>query len=399
MSRPPFFLILAFITLLPGIALAQRTLQLDVESTTAAPLGFAEFRILKADSAQLYSGLTDSLGHFEGAMPADGAAILEVSAYGYNARRFPIGSGTGTFVQRAVLSATSRTLNGITVSSRKPLLERKADRTVFNVESSVAATGSDALEMLKRTPGLRVSDDGIAISGKSSVSVLINDKIVQMSGQELLEMIRAIPSDNLSRIEVITTPPAKYEAQGSAGLVNIVLKKQLRQGINGQVTGSYNQHFYNAGGLNGNFNYRREKLNVFGSGNLFKGTNRDQGVIESPFPGQLQRQVVENRLTHMFNRAQIGADYQLRPDMILGFNYTFGQGQYRLAAKYRRSDPRPRPAQPGECELGVEARYEREENQRGSGLPEPHRPRGTALRDNRAPAGRHSHRHVQRQYQ
>jgi hypothetical protein len=335
MPRLLFRVLTLVLLSIPELLIAQRTLRLEVQGNTELPLPFSEFRVLGADSAQLYAGITDSVGRFEGAVIAVAAQILEVSAYGYDARYFPIAAGESDVVRQAKLSATSRALGGITVSSRKPLLERKADRTVFNVESSVSATGSDALEMLKRTPGLRVSDDGIAISGKSVVSVLINDKIVQMSGPELLEMIRAIPADNLARIEVITTPPAKYEAQGSAGLVNIVLKKQLKQGLNGQVTASYNQHFYNGGGLNGNFNYRREKLNVFGAANLFKGSSLDLGKIESPFPGQSQQQDQTSKVTHVFNRAQIGADYQLNPKMILGFNYTLGQGGWKY-----RSDER-----------------------------------------------------------
>lgn len=330
-----FQYVLFFLLPLPAVAQAQRMLKLDVENTASAKLPFAEFRILRSDSTQLYSGLTDSLGHFEGAVIADAATILEVGAYGYISRYLSIGAGTSSFASQVHLGAATQALGGITVSSRKPLLERKADRTVFNVESSAAAIGSDGLEMLKRTPGLRVSEDGIGIAGKSVVSVLINDKIIQISGQELLEMIRAIPADNISRIEVITTPPAKYEAQGSAGLVNIVLKKQLRQGLNGQLTVSYNQHFYSGGGLNGNFNYRKNKLNVFGSGNLFKGTVRDQDLIESPFPGQTQKQERESRRTSMFNRIQLGADYQLSPRMILGVNYTLGQGGWKYLSDER----------------------------------------------------------------
>ncbi len=335
MRRRIAIIVLVLVALIPGIAAGQRILQLQIERAPGAALGFAEFRLLKSDSSQLYSGIADSAGHFQGPVIPAAATILEVGAYGYTTRLFPIAGSDAPVELQVRLSATTKALSGITVSSRKPLLERKADRTIFNVESSAAAIGSDGLEMLKRTPGLRVSEDGIGIAGKSVVSVLINDKIIQISGQELLEMIRAIPADNISRIEVITTPPAKYEAQGSAGLVNIVLKKQLRQGLNGQLTGSYNQHFYSGGGLNGNFNYRRGKLNIFGSGNAFRGTVRDQDRVESPFPGQIQKQDRESRRTSMFNRIQLGADYQLNPKMILGVNYTLGQGGWKY-----RSDER-----------------------------------------------------------
>ncbi|MBC8883384.1 carboxypeptidase-like regulatory domain-containing protein [Flavobacterium piscinae] len=119
----------------------------------------------------------------------------------------------------------STQLREVEVTSKKRVIENQVDRTVFNVENSIRSTGTDGFELLKATPGVFISGNQIGIVGKSTVSVLIDDKIVNLSGNELINYLRGISSENIKNIEVITTPPAKYDAQGNSGLINIKLKK------------------------------------------------------------------------------------------------------------------------------------------------------------------------------
>ncbi len=116
----------------------------------------------------------------------------------------------------------------VEIKARKKLVERKIDRLVFNVQNSTSATGGDAMDALRVTPGVKVINDKISIIGKSGVSVLIDDKIMHLAGDDLANFLKTIPSDQIKSIEVITTPPAKYDAQGNGGLINIVLKKLKR---------------------------------------------------------------------------------------------------------------------------------------------------------------------------
>uniref|UniRef100_A0AAU6WQ28 TonB-dependent receptor n=1 Tax=Chryseobacterium endophyticum TaxID=1854762 RepID=A0AAU6WQ28_9FLAO len=120
-----------------------------------------------------------------------------------------------------------KNIEQVNILIKKKLLERKADRMIFNVEASIASQGMDGSETLANVPMIKVDENlgSISITGKSSVNVMINGRMLNLSGQALLNYLRSIRSENIAKIEVITTPPAKYEAQGNSGLINIILKK------------------------------------------------------------------------------------------------------------------------------------------------------------------------------
>ncbi|MFW2135596.1 hypothetical protein ACK2M7_04805 [Chryseobacterium sp. TY4] len=122
---------------------------------------------------------------------------------------------------------TEKQIEGRTVVAiSKKLVEQKVDRLVFNVENSVASQGVDAVEALSKTPMLRITDDAISIAGKSSVAVMVNDRLLNLSGEELTNYLKNLHSDDIAKIEVITTPTYKYAAEGKSGLINIILKKK-----------------------------------------------------------------------------------------------------------------------------------------------------------------------------
>ena len=122
--------------------------------------------------------------------------------------------------------ALQKEIETVVITGKKKLIDRKVDRLIFNVENSIASQGVDATEALANTPLLKVDENrGISIVGKSGVSVMVNDRMINLSGNELINYLRSLRSDNISKIEVITTPPSKYEAQGNSGLINIILKK------------------------------------------------------------------------------------------------------------------------------------------------------------------------------
>ena len=112
---------------------------------------------------------------------------------------------------------------------------------MFNVENSVASQGIDAVEALTKIPMVHATDDAIFIAGKSNVAIMVNDRLLNLSGQEMINYLKTLRSDDITKIEVITMPPAKYEAEGKSGLINIILKKNTSLGWNGslQTSGSY----------------------------------------------------------------------------------------------------------------------------------------------------------------
>ncbi|MGD1320740.1 TonB-dependent receptor domain-containing protein [Chryseobacterium sp. 2R14A] len=150
------------------------------------------------------------------------------------------------------------TING----KKKALLERKADRLIFNVEASIASQGMDGAETLANVPMLKVDDNlgNISITGKSNVNVMINGRMLNLSGTALLNYLKTIRSENIAKIEVITTPPAKYEAQGNSGLINIVLKKNPNLGFSGNINSTLIQRTYSGFSNSGTLNYQTERF-------------------------------------------------------------------------------------------------------------------------------------------
>ncbi|AZA72306.1 TonB-dependent receptor domain-containing protein [Chryseobacterium indoltheticum] len=158
-----------------------------------------------------------------------------------------------------------KTIESVTIEGKKKLLlERKADRLIFNVEASVASQGMDGAETLTNVPMLKVDENlgNISITGKSSVNVMVNGRMLNLSGTNLVNYLKTIRSENIAKIEVITTPPAKYEAQGNSGLINIILKKNPNLGWSGSVNTGLNQRTYSGGNSTGTLNYQTEKLSL-----------------------------------------------------------------------------------------------------------------------------------------
>ncbi|MCD0477193.1 TonB-dependent receptor [Chryseobacterium sp. LC2016-29] len=172
-----------------------------------------------------------------------------------------------------------KTIESVTINGKKKLLlERKADRLIFNVEASVASQGMDGSETLANVPMLKVDDNlgSISIAGKSSVNVMVNGRMLNLSGTNLINYLKTIRSENIAKIEVITTPPAKYEAQGNSGLINIILKKNPNLGWSGSVNTGLNQRTYSGGNSTGSLNYQTEKLSLSLKTNYADGAKRSE---------------------------------------------------------------------------------------------------------------------------
>ncbi|PQA91721.1 hypothetical protein B0A69_18055 [Chryseobacterium shigense] len=148
----------------------------------------------------------------------------------------------------------------VILEKKKKLIEKKIDRTVFNVENSIFSSGADLAQVLSGTPMLSVSDNSVSIVGKSGVAVMVNDKLLNLSGTDLINYLRSLRSDDVSRVEIITTPPAKYEAQGNSGILNIILKKNTKLGWNGILSSSYIQTTYVGNANNLTLNYNSNKI-------------------------------------------------------------------------------------------------------------------------------------------
>ena len=229
-------------------------------------------------------------------------------------------------------------LEEVEVVAKKPLFEQRIDRLVVNVAQSVTAAGSTALEVLERSPGVIVNrqSNSIAIAGKSGVVVMINNKIYRLPMETLIQMLDGMPADNVERIEIITTPPANFDAEGNAGILSIILKKNLDEGLNGNFNASAGYGANEKYGSNMNFNYRRGKINIYGDyGYNFNHTAQlftnyrsvlSEGVL-------LENDNVSERDPTTENQnARLGLDVQLSDRTVMGVLGSWSQRHWRMDA-------------------------------------------------------------------
>lgn len=214
--------------------------------------------ISSTDEAVTQSTLTDEKGNFRLALSQKGDYVLRVFHFGAEAYNDSLRIDGD--IRKDIVISKKIELEEVTVTATRKLIESKVDRMVFNVENSMAATGMDLTQALSMTPLLRVDETGISIVGKSGVSIMVNGKMLQLSGPDLVNYLRSLRADDVSKIEVITTPPARYEAQGNSGIINIILKKNPKLGWSGNLTSTFAQTTYAGYGNNGTLNYQSEKV-------------------------------------------------------------------------------------------------------------------------------------------
>lgn len=156
----------------------------------------------------------------------------------------------------------SQSLEAVEVLGKKKNFETKIDRTIFNVENSVRAQGTDGFELLKGTPNVSVQGSNISIVGKNTVMVMIDNRQINLTGEDLANYLRSINSENIKSIEVITTPPAQYMADGNSGIINIILKKAPADSWAVTIRNSYLQNSYSTFAQGIGFTYNKKKVSL-----------------------------------------------------------------------------------------------------------------------------------------
>ncbi|PAW92858.1 hypothetical protein CKK33_04880 [Mucilaginibacter sp. MD40] len=293
------------------------------------PVDYATVTLLRAKDSTVVKGtLTNDAGRYIFDKITEGKYIIKGTSVGYQpafTAAFDVVNGQ-TSVTAPVLNMTSasRSLQGVNIVASKPLIERKLDRTVMNVENSVLAAGNNALEILERAPGVTIDkDDNISLKGKQGVTVMINDKLTYMSAQQLTTYLRSTDGSNIQSIELITNPSSKYDAAGNSGIINIKLKKNKMIGTNGSLTvnGAYGKNFRDNTSLT--LNHKNGNLNVFAT--LTRGDiNRENMIqidrrVDSASKSTYFKQQT-NMLNHIhYNNYRFGADYATSKKNTLGF--------------------------------------------------------------------------------
>lgn len=311
-------------------------------------LPFVSVALLR-DSSFIVGGITNEAGSFRlsGHFVAGARYTLKLSLVGYQPLEQPFTWPDTLSLAKLVLVRNEQLLGEVVVASRKPLITRRADRYIVQVEDSYLANGHSGLDVLQRSPGLWVSPDGsIRIIGGQSVTVMINDVVQRMSAAELADFLRSLRSEDIAKIEVIPNPPSEYEASSSGGIVHIILKKSRKDGLTGTLSGQYKQQGsdpYTALGasldykwqqwyLVGGYNFTNDQTTYTGwnnvrypdQSNLYTGIFRHNNIIRHQFRAGL---VYDFSARHSLNIQVMGMGSRLINHFESGLDYDLPAGK------------------------------------------------------------------------
>src|SRR5215213_3610166 len=217
------------------------------------------------------------------------------------------------------LAKASGQMSSVTVTAAKPIVEVKADKTILNVEGTINSVGSDALELLRKSPGVMVDkDENLSVNGKNGVQVYIDGRPTPLSGQDLSNYLKSIQSTSIESIEIITNPSAKYEAAGNAGIINIRLKKNKSLGTNGSVNAGWNIGTYAKYNAGISLNHRNQHVNIFGNYAFNKGKNINHIDLYRTVADSLFDQHGTMKMENESHNYKAGVDFFLNKKNVLG---------------------------------------------------------------------------------
>ncbi|GAB3562905.1 outer membrane beta-barrel family protein [Spirosoma luteolum] len=315
------------------------TVRGQVGTAQNKPVEFTTMMLLKATDSTLVKGaISDADGKYLFENVGAGRYLVSAQQLGFRktySAPFAIDEAQPAYELPAMtLLDESKNLTEVNVVAKKPFIEQQVDRTVVNVENSIVASGSTALEVLEKAPGVTIDrqNDQIQLKGKSGVIVYIDGKQTYLSQQEVSNLLKNTASDNIASIEIITNPGSKYDAAGNSGIINIKMKRNRNLGTNGTAT--VNSGYGWVRDLDGNFlsrpkygatlnlNHRTSKVNLFGNYSYNNRLSNNANILNRtiPFNGQVTYfdQQSFRPSQSIGNSYKLGADYFISTKSTLG---------------------------------------------------------------------------------
>jgi iron complex outermembrane receptor protein len=302
-----------------------------IANESKAPLSRSTVMLLQAkDSSLVKTTIADGAGEFFFENVKPGEYIIKVSYVGFRSLYSPVFNYKAiTYnIGQLILYKMSKELAEARIMSERPFVEQKLDRTIINVENGIITAGNSALEVLQRSPGVTVDDIGrFTLNGKQGPMIMIDGKPTYLSTEDLLSLLRNMPSAQLDRIELMNNAPAKYEAEGNAGIINIRTKKSQAIGFNGSLNSGYTQGKFPKFNSGINFNYRKHQFNIFGGyhyyqTNFFFDIASLRTLIENNDPKSSFDQDVYVRMKSNSQNLKFGTDFFLGKNGVLGIVLT-----------------------------------------------------------------------------
>jgi len=343
-------LILGFllIQVMPGSLRAQTKVFGALADASGSPVIAATVLLLNSSDSALVKGtVTNETGKYSFDNISAGKYFITFSHTGFSPGKtavFEIQSNNENVNQGVLkLGPAESVLANVTVVGKRPLFEQRPDRLIINVENSITSAGNTALQVLERSPGVVVNrqNNTIAVLGKDGVNIMINGKLSYLPASAIVQMLDGMSAGNIEKIEIITTPPANFDAEGKAGYINIVLKQNDNVGTNGSFSGTlgYGQGWVTQANLN--FNHRKGKVNIYGDFSFSRvkslfpvtGYNRisNGGDIYETFNNN------DREDTTRQHNARLGLDYQINSRTVLGILLSSSGRWYRQSEKHTDS--------------------------------------------------------------
>lgn len=310
-------------------------------------MSYANALLLKASDSTLVQGqfTTEKGGYLFENIPA-GTFMLRFAILGYSGTTtapFTLDENPGRkSIGTTILEENATLIQEVNITAKRPFLEQKIDRITVNVANTITYAGGNALEVLRRAPGVQVNTllKSISLAGKEGVVVMINDKVQRLPMDAVVDMLAGLNADNIDHIELIHTPPANFEAEGNAGIINIVLKKTGDEGLNGGYSAKAG---YGSGGKYGGgfyFNYRKNKVNWFGNYDHdftlnpqvftnYRGVQQGNDFLETDTYSDRPHTPTTTQ------NARIGADFQIGSKTVVGVLGTFFDRNWYMEAVNR----------------------------------------------------------------
>jgi outer membrane receptor protein involved in Fe transport len=298
-----------------------------MDSTTNKPVEFATVALVDPATGNAIDGtICDESGKFSLNKVNEGTYKLTITFIGFQSKTIVVKIDKKNVDLGAIsISPVAQILKEVTIEGQKAIIEERVDRTIYNAENDATAKGGDATDVLKRVPLLSVDMDGnVSLRGNSNITVLINNKPSTIVASSIADALKQIPADQIKTVEVITSPSAKYDAEGSAGIINIVTKKNNLQGLTLNVDAGVGLRGSNLG-LNGN--YRKGKMGFslggFGRANYnVKGSfKNEQGTSADNITN---RQTADTKNRGLFSNYNMGWDYDINEKNSIAASVRFG---------------------------------------------------------------------------
>ena len=322
------FFVFTSVTAITAQTINTGNISVTVKSENQHPLENVTVQLIKSkDSSLVKAAITDSKGEAEFEHIVFGSYLAKATMVNHATRYsavFNVSPGEPTRISVSLVQKSFE-MKEVVVEGKRPFIQKLTDRIVVNVDNSIISAGSSAMDVLERSPGVNIDqNDVISLRGKQGVIIMIDGKPTPISGTDLANYLRGLPSAVIDRIDIITNPSAKYDAAGNSGIIDIHMKKDQRLGANGTLTGGFGQGVYSKANVGTTFNYRNKNVNVFGNYSYAYRKGLNHLILDRNFysNGVFNGEDKKDNYTTFplnFHVARLGADFFIDKKTIIGF--------------------------------------------------------------------------------